>query len=230
MEYGHRGSASLNEACDQLRVLLRGPSNPRARHAIGALVCKVKSAPAIYGDGGVAKLAATTGEDVPTLYRYANVAACWSVDEVLALVADDAPRPLSWSHLVLIAAVECVAERREWLAKCRSEKLSVRELENRLLRAPGPQHEVLARFERALRAAERVLTEAARLDDAAVEHLPPQYLERAIAVHERMRKFAEQRLEILRRRGSRTGRSGSYERVDPGGSPASQRRRRNSQR
>ncbi|MGH7294796.1 MAG: hypothetical protein ACRELB_07685, partial [Polyangiaceae bacterium] len=100
-----REATALQPLLDRLRALLDGPTAPHTRHAIGSLVHAVKSAPDAYGTGAVARLAVATGEDLPTLYRHAAVAARWSLGEVEALTGGE-PR-LSWSHLVQLASVEC---------------------------------------------------------------------------------------------------------------------------
>ena len=192
MSGAHDMSDALRGACERLRALLLGPTDTRARHAIGALVREVKGDPGVYGGGAVTQLAVETGQDVATLYRHASVAACWSLDEVEQLLAAPAPRPLSWSHLVLVASVDDPEERSRWIARCRAESLSIRGLEELLATRDG------LKAQWSVDATERLLREAEALSETRTFAMPPQLRERAMAVYQRLQRHAEQQLRRLR--------------------------------
>jgi CheY-like chemotaxis protein len=124
------GSDPLQRCIERLRRLLSQAPDSLTRHAIGAAVADLKARPAEYGTGAVATAAAALGEDVPTLYRYAGVAERWSAAELTRILARKGRdgRPLSWSHLVVLAAVPSAATRERLMERALSEMLSVREL------------------------------------------------------------------------------------------------------
>jgi len=123
-------SDPLQRCIAQLRRLLSQPADSLTRHAIGSVVADLKAKAAEYGAGAVATAAAALGEDVPTLYRYAGVAERWTAAELARIVARKGRdgRPLSWSHLVVLAAVPSSATRERLMGRALSETLSVREL------------------------------------------------------------------------------------------------------
>jgi len=120
----------LQRCIEHLRLLLSQPPDALTRHAIGAAIADIKARPSEYGSRAVSIAAAALGEDVPTLYRYAGVAERWSVVEVSAILARKGSdgRSLTWSHLVVIAAVSSAAVRERLLERALAEPLSVREL------------------------------------------------------------------------------------------------------
>jgi hypothetical protein len=213
---GRRVSPSLRACNERLRALLERPLDTPTRYAIGALVHEVKRAPDTYGGGAVMQLAASTGADLATLYRYASVAACWTLDEVTRLSAPRGAYVMSWSHLVAIANVADAGERVAWIERCRGVGLSLRQLEALLAAAsaePESGRETLGRIERTLGAAERLIEQAAELEAmVSPDALPPALLDRAIALHERMRSTAERQLRALRRLPA-PPRSGSFARI-----------------
>ena len=109
-------------------------TDARARREVGASILEIKTAPGKYGTGGVALLARALGRDVATLYRYAQVAACWSTGELEKILSakDPAMQSLSWSHLVELAAVDSVQFRKALLKEALECGLSVRELVGRI--------------------------------------------------------------------------------------------------
>ena len=123
-------ASPLERSIERVRRLLSQPPDSLTRPAIGAAIADMKARPAEYGAGAVATAAAALGEDVPTLYRYAGVAERWSAAELRAIVARRGRdgRPLSWSHLVVLAAVPSAATRERLMERALSETLSVREL------------------------------------------------------------------------------------------------------
>jgi DNA-binding response OmpR family regulator len=127
---GSWSSDPLQRSIEKLRRLLSQPPDPLTRHAIGAAIADMKARPAEYGTGAVAMAAGALGEDVPTLYRYAGVAERWSAGELVAILARKGRdgRPLSWSHLVVLAAVPSAPTRERLMERALSEMLSVREL------------------------------------------------------------------------------------------------------
>jgi hypothetical protein len=109
-------------------------TDARARRRVGAAILDIKMAPGKYGTGGVALLARALGRDVATLYRYAQVASCWSADDLEKLLSTKNPaaQSLSWSHLVELAIVEPVLFRNVLLKETLERGLSVRELVQRI--------------------------------------------------------------------------------------------------
>lgn len=120
----------LQRCIEHLRLLLSQPADPMTRHAIGAAIADIKARPSEYGARAVSTAATALGEDVPTFYRYAGVAERWSVDELGALLARKGSdgRSLTWSHLVVLAAVPSASVRERLLERALAEGLSVREL------------------------------------------------------------------------------------------------------
>jgi CheY-like chemotaxis protein len=120
----------LVSCIQRLRELQLGRADARSRYRMGAIVLEVKRRPDLYGTRGVSALAAGIGEAEQNLYRYATVAERWSVAEFEALVSRRGSdgRPLSWSHLVLIASVDPETTRARLLQRALDESLSVRAL------------------------------------------------------------------------------------------------------
>jgi hypothetical protein len=233
MPHGRRVSPALVPARDRLRALLeRFPDTP-TRYAIGTLVKEIKSAPRLYGAGAVVHLAATTGADLATLYRHASVVGCWTLAQVERLLTRRGAYLLSWSHLVAIATLQAPSERAGWIARCRAEGLSLRELATRLGAAgapPGGESEALHRLERALRAVERLSEQAADLQRTLSRRaLPAAVRDHAIALHERLRILAERQLGILRSAPVRARKSRSSGRI-PGSAARGRPAQRRSQR
>ena len=116
-------------------------TDARARREVGAAILEIKTAPGKYGKGGVSLLARALGRDMATLYRYAQVAACWSAEELETILSrkDPAAQSLSWSHLVELAAVSSIHLRKALLSEALECGLSVRELVERI-REGTPQH------------------------------------------------------------------------------------------
>ena len=111
---------------------------PLDRYAVGEIVAEVRRATAFHGTSGVAALSRATGEDEASLYRFANVAECWSAAAVRKLLAQPKePRAgrLSWSHLVRLATIGDATERDRWITRVRRQGLSVRQFQARLLRS-----------------------------------------------------------------------------------------------
>jgi DNA-binding response OmpR family regulator len=127
---GAWSSDPLQRSIERLRRLLSQAPDPLTRHAIGTAIADMKARPAEYGAGAVAAAAVALGEDVPTLYRYAGVAERWSACELGAILARKGcdGRPLSWSHLVVLAAVPSASARERLMERALSGMLSVREL------------------------------------------------------------------------------------------------------
>jgi DNA-binding NarL/FixJ family response regulator len=121
---------SLDECISRVRELLTRRPEPIVRWEIGRIIAEVKADHASYGSSGVATLAAAVGEDAPSLYRYATMAETWSEGEVQELCTGKPA--LTWSHLVALGNIEDAATRQRWIARARAERLSVRELSERL--------------------------------------------------------------------------------------------------
>jgi DNA-binding response OmpR family regulator len=135
------GSDPLQRCIEHLRRLRSQAPDSLTRHAIGAAVADLKARTAEYGTGAVATAAEALGEDVPTLYRYAGVAERWSAAELARIVARKGSdgRPLSWSHLVVLAAVPSAATRERLMERALSDPLSVRELTVLVQRGAGAE-------------------------------------------------------------------------------------------
>ena len=133
--------ASLEGCISRLRELLSLRLDPLVRYAIGAIVADIKARPELYGTSGVTRVASAVGEDVPSLYRHAAVAECWTEAGVRALLSRKGlnGRPLSWSHVVLLGNVASPPARRHLENKALDEGLSVRKLAELVAAASGPQ-------------------------------------------------------------------------------------------
>src|SRR5579883_1839536 len=101
----------LDETIARLRVLLERPSEALTRYSVGSIVARLKREP--HGAGAVQAAAEALAEDLASLYRFARVAERWSAEQVEQLLARKGPKGhrLSWSHLVLLAGIECDAIR-----------------------------------------------------------------------------------------------------------------------
>ncbi len=119
---------TLDDTISRLRSLLERPSEALTRHAVGAIIARLKRQP--HGAGAVQTAAEALGEDLASLYRFAKVAERWSAEQVEQLLARKGPngQRLSWSHLVVLAGIECDAIRALYLERTIDEDLSVRSL------------------------------------------------------------------------------------------------------
>ncbi len=119
---------ALEETIGRLRSLLERPSEALTRYAVGAIIARLKRQP--HGAGAVQAAAEALGEDLASLYRFAKVAERWSAEQVERLLARKGPNGhrLSWSHLVVLAGIECDAIRALYLERTIEEALSVRSL------------------------------------------------------------------------------------------------------
>ena len=121
---------SLEGCIARLRELLPMRIDPLVRYAIGAIVAEIKAKPEVYGASGVTNVAAALGEDVPSLYRHAAVAECWTELNVRKLLARKGSngRSLSWSHVVLLGNVGSPVARTRLENRALDDGLSVRQL------------------------------------------------------------------------------------------------------
>lgn len=134
-------NASLRREYKRILHLLRtDPETAESRHAIGLIVAAVKGEPRRYGKQAVGLLAAATGRDEATLYRFAQVAGRWTAAELAQWLerGEVAKHPLSWSHLVEASAVSQRRVREELLRKVVEEGLSVRALARLAEDSRGP--------------------------------------------------------------------------------------------
>jgi hypothetical protein len=208
-----RVQASLRRKRDRIRALLAEPISARARYAVGKTIADIKGRPEKYGEGAVARLAASLEEDLPSLYRYATVAECWSPAqfEALLLRAGADGHHLSWSHLVLIAGVASPASRAHWTDRVLKDRLSVREL-GALLSASMPAGDgqgrsAVASLGRIARISERWIgtldsrVGAALATLASASRPSPGLraaLERLVTAQERLRNATDHHIERLR--------------------------------
>jgi len=95
-----------------------------------AIVADLKARPAEYGEGAVAVALGVLGQDESNLYRHARVAERWSDAEYDALLArrTTSGKPLSWSHLVLLAGVEPRAAGERMIERALERSWTVRQL------------------------------------------------------------------------------------------------------
>ncbi len=123
-----REDATLDARIARLRRLLQRSSEALTRYAVGATIAELKLEP--HGARSVLTAARALGEDLASLYRYAKVAERWTEAEVRALLArtSEGGHRLSWSHLVLIAPIDCEQARARYVERTLHEGLSVRAL------------------------------------------------------------------------------------------------------
>jgi ActR/RegA family two-component response regulator len=121
---------TLEGCIARLRELMATRPDPMVRYGVGEIIARIKARPWAYGKGAVAVVAAAIGEDVPSLYRHAAVAECWSEAEVRGLCARKGRdgRGLSWSHIVLLGGVRSAVVRAGLVERVLGQGLSVREL------------------------------------------------------------------------------------------------------
>lgn len=123
--------ATLDGCIRRLRELHERYPDGRTRYLIGAVVAALKLRPDLYGANAVCVAASATGEDIPSLYRYATVADRWPIAAFDALLArrGSGGFGLSWSHLVFLATVVSDAAREHLTNKALEERLCVRQLQ-----------------------------------------------------------------------------------------------------
>ncbi len=134
-----RDGSPLALCFDRLLELQLGRLDARGRYQMGAIVAEVKRCPDIYGDRAVPTLAAGLGEAEQNLYRFATVAERWCAADFEALASRRGSdgRCLSWSHFVLIAAIDDDAARGALVERALQDSLSVRALTALVRRASG---------------------------------------------------------------------------------------------
>ena len=81
-----RAKLSVRELHALLRAAMSRFHDPMERYAAGEIIRTVMRAPETYGDRAVSSLAQAVGEDVPSLYRFANVADSFSRVEARRLL------------------------------------------------------------------------------------------------------------------------------------------------
>jgi hypothetical protein len=127
-----RMSPDLKRQYDAARRLLATSTSAdvRARHRVGAIVAEIKVSEDRYGARAVTLLSQALGKDETTLYRYAMVAETWNEEEIAEILLRRTPtgEPVSWSHLLELAAVTSASDRARYLNQAISHGLSVRQL------------------------------------------------------------------------------------------------------
>jgi len=101
------------------------------RHEIAVVVRKILDDGTKYGEGAVKQLEAALGIDDRTLYRRAHVAGIWpTVDAIERLLSlrNKFGRPLTWSHLEVLAEVADENDREALIDLTLAKGLSVRKL------------------------------------------------------------------------------------------------------
>lgn len=132
----------LHRRCEEIRKRLAdvGRKDMQARHQLGVLVNEIQNDPDKYGRRGVKQLAAAIGYDEKTLYKYGQVASCWSAEQIEELSQQKGTTglPISFSHLLLIATVEKKRRRDALVQAVLNKGLSVRDLKRQLEGQPSP--------------------------------------------------------------------------------------------
>jgi hypothetical protein len=118
--------------CEAIRELLAIATSDeaRVRYRVGVHVLEIKSDERKYGERGVVRLSEAIERDAATLYRYALVPERWNEAAFAELLELQTARgePLSWTHMVELAAVESDAERSALTMRAVREGLSARAL------------------------------------------------------------------------------------------------------
>ncbi|HZH18368.1 MAG TPA: hypothetical protein VE057_28710 [Archangium sp.] len=111
----------------------------QVRYEIGRVVAKVRGAGPRYGSNAVGQLERALGLDENTLRRYERIANTWTSARFSELMkrTNLYGRPLSWSHLDVLAEVADAKKREVLLDEALREGLSVRALASRV-RGPTP--------------------------------------------------------------------------------------------
>jgi hypothetical protein len=190
----------VTSARERLRVLLEGPPTFDARFSIGCLAARLQAEPRTFGAGALARMAEFLGQDVTLLYRYANVATCWTEAEARQLISEGTrgEQALTWSHLVALAAIDGSRERAHWTKRARAESMSVRGL-GALVARRRHDHGPDLRLERATRAAARFLARCETDVFESSEFLGCRdAMARALRVYENLYGLAARRLDALR--------------------------------
>lgn len=127
---------ALRSEYEKLKRLLASSEKQdvRTRYEIGRVVAQVRGERAKYGSDAVGKLERALGLDENTLRRYERIANTWTPTQVSTLLKRTNPygRPLSWSHLDVLAEVVDEKKRESLLKQALREGLSVRELAKRV--------------------------------------------------------------------------------------------------
>jgi hypothetical protein len=122
----------LREGCDAIGEALAkvGPEDVMVRYRLGALVRAAQGAPDKYGKGAVNQIASCLAFSPATLYRFAEVAGAWTLEELTALLTRRGCNglPLRWMHLVFLASV-AGPRREELVQKALDEGMSPTALE-----------------------------------------------------------------------------------------------------
>lgn len=198
----------LRTAYETIRELLAqaGRVDVRTRHAIGAVIVEVKRSKHKYGARAVLQLADALASDEQTLYRCASVAERWTPSELDALLARTTPlgQPLTWSHFVLLAAVESAGWRAELFERSVREGLSVRAL-SALVEGEAPAGHDVPSIDRLVRTTERLLREMERTHRELLRRVEASprdaeargAIEHVIAATERLRAMLQAQSEQL---------------------------------
>lgn len=206
---------ALREQYDSLRRLLATATaaDVKARYRVAQLVAEIKTREDRYGARAVPLLAAALRRDESTLYRYATVAETWDETALADVMLMRLPNrePLSWSHLLELAAVTSPETRERLLQETLAAGLSVRALAALSRGEPvrGASAPELHRLER-MAGVEELVTRRFVLDDALVEGLnafdgaeAAALVSRAMAAQEAALHILEANLAKLRQIESR---------------------------
>jgi hypothetical protein len=127
---------ALRAEYEKLRKMLANSERQEVhvRHTIGLVVARVRGARAKYGSDAVGQLERALGLDENTLRRYERIATTWTAPQISTVLKRTNPygRPLSWSHLDVLAEVTDAKKREDLLDQALRDGLSVRELAGRV--------------------------------------------------------------------------------------------------
>jgi hypothetical protein len=174
-----RMNPDLRRQYDAIRRLLANvtAADARGRHRVGQIVVEIRRSNERYGARAVPLLAEALARDESTLYRYASVAEAWDEAALESVLDRRMPgrEPLSWSHLLELAAIPSPERRERLLNEVLQRGLSVRALADL---ARGKEAEPAQSFPLPFARLRRLVAACASLDRFAIDDA---FLERVIA-------------------------------------------------
>jgi hypothetical protein len=108
----------------------------RLRLRLGQMAIRLMNAGS-YGSEGVPALARACGLAEGTVYRFAQVAATWSVGEFEDLIVGRTAPALTWSHLLELSRVRSRVQRARLTKEARQRGWSTREVKRRVNQLVG---------------------------------------------------------------------------------------------
>jgi hypothetical protein len=134
----------LGRKCSEIKRSLRDcdRNDATGRYRVALAIREVRDGEANrYGENAMNRLASEVGLSVVSLYAYARVPDAWDEPAFKELQTDNAKASGSvcWWHLVELAKVTDIQQRSELLDAVRRERLSVRDLKDRIAEKTRPQ-------------------------------------------------------------------------------------------